>query len=115
MGATSLGLSFGRAAAIGAGRPTLFVSLDWSEEVLMRMLLAAESRVQRTRFDAARLNNQDQVRLASAVSRISNAPMYIDDRPRITGGDLFRRVSHAREAHGIELVKRSSQGSRVRR
>ena len=84
VGKTSLALGIAAAAALGAQRPVLFFSLEMSHLELTQRLLCAEARVNTQRVRSGQLTNDDWTRVNTAVGRLADAPLWIDDNPNTT-------------------------------
>jgi replicative DNA helicase len=79
MGKTSLVMNAAQNAAIEFNVPVLVFSLEMSKESLVERLLCCEARVDSTRLRAGQLEQRDWINIAKAASRISEAPIWIDD------------------------------------
>jgi replicative DNA helicase len=79
MGKTSLVMNAVQNAAIEFAVPALVFSLEMSKESLVERLLCSESRVDSTRLRGGFLEQRDWINLTKAASRISEAPIWIDD------------------------------------
>jgi replicative DNA helicase len=79
MGKTSLVMNAVQNAAIEFGVPALVFSLEMSKESLVERLLCSESRVDSQRLRGGFLDQRDWINLTKAASRISEAPIWIDD------------------------------------
>src|SRR5262249_3098988 len=66
-------------AAIEFNVPVLVFSLEMSKESLLERLLCCEARVDSTRLRGGFLEQRDWINITKAASRISEAPMWIDD------------------------------------
>jgi replicative DNA helicase len=79
MGKTSLVMNAVQNAAIDHGVPALVFSLEMSKESLVERLLCSEARVDSQRLRGGFLDQRDWINLTKAASRISEAPIWIDD------------------------------------
>jgi replicative DNA helicase len=79
MGKTSLVMNAAQNAAIEFKVPVLVFSLEMSSGSLVERLLCSESRVDSTKLRAGFLDQRDWINLTKAASRISDAPISIDD------------------------------------
>jgi len=55
---------------------------------LTQRLLSSEARVDAQRMRTGRLQDADWVRVSNSLSRLSNAPIFIDDNPNLTVMDI---------------------------
>ncbi len=79
MGKTSLVMNTAQNAAIEFNVPVLVFSLEMSKESLVERLLCCEARVDSTRLRGGFLEQRDWINITKAASRISEAPIWIDD------------------------------------
>ena len=79
MGKTSLVMNTAQNAAIEFKVPVLVFSLEMSKESLVERLLCSEALVDSSRLRAGFLEQRDWINITKAASRISEAPIWIDD------------------------------------
>jgi replicative DNA helicase len=84
MGKTSFALGMVAHAALEARRPVLFFSLEMSNLELSQRLLCAEAKVDSTRVRNGHLQPDDWKKISSAMGRLGDAPIWIDDNPNLT-------------------------------
>lgn len=85
-------------AAGHAGARSLVFSLKMNERELGQRLLAAEARIDSTRLRNGDLTDVHWARITTAVSRLQNAPISIDDNPHLTIMECERRPAGTRAA-----------------
>ena len=95
MGKTSLALDIARKAAVNHKVPVAIFSLEMSSQQLVDRMLSAESQV-----DAWKIRtghnlsvSEDFKAIGDAISRLSDAPIYIDDQP---GNNILKMRAVAR-------------------
>ena len=103
MGKTAFALGAAVNAAL-TGLPVLFFSLEMSHLELAQRVLSAESRVDATRMRNGRLLNTDYTKVTNAISRLSAAPLHIDDNPNVTVMDIRARARRMKSREGLGLV-----------
>ena len=81
MGKTALCLNVAQYAAVRGGLPVAIFSMEMPKEQLMMRLLCSEARVDGSRVRTGHLAERDFPRLAQAASRLSDAPIFLDDTP----------------------------------
>ncbi len=101
MGKTALALNFAHNIAIKSHQPVLIFSLEMSKEQLVDRLLSMESGVDAWALRTGNLTDSDFEKIGTAMGTLSEAPIFIDDSPGITVGDL--RTKARREAHKRSL------------
>jgi replicative DNA helicase len=81
MGKTALALNIAAYASMEAERPVgvAFFSLEMAKEQLVLRLLCSEARVDSAKVRSGYIRADDFPRLAQAASRLSEAPIYVDD------------------------------------
>jgi len=103
MGKTAFALGAAVNAAL-TGLPVLFFSLEMSHLELAQRVLSAEARVDATRMRNGRLLNTDYTKVTNAISRLSAAPLHIDDNPNVTVMDIRARARRMKSREGLGLV-----------
>jgi len=97
MGKTALALNIAHNVAVQSEQAVLLFSLEMSKEQLVDRLLAMESGVDAWNLRTGNLSDADFEKIGRAMGTLSEAPIYIDDTPGITVGEL--RTRSRREAH----------------
>ena len=100
MGKTSFAL--GMLVHVGANerKPALMFSLEMSHLELTQRLLASESGVDSKKMKLGQLSEGDWKKVTNQVSRLSQAPIYIDDNPHLTVMDIRSRARRLKKQHG---------------
>ena len=107
MGKTAWALSVAANIAIRSaegGQTVGIFSLEMSKEALLTRLLCAEARVDSHRFRSGFLNKEDNVKLAQAMGRLAQAPIYIDDTPGLRLQEMHAKARRLKKDHGLALV-----------
>ena len=100
MGKTSFALGMAAHAAIKVQRPVLVFSLEMGHMELTQRLLCAEARIDSTKMRDGRLSDDDWNRITGAISRLSTAPMWIDDNPNVTVMEIRARARRLKSQVG---------------
>ena len=100
MGKTSFALGMAAHAAIHAARPVLVFSLEMGHMELTQRVLCSEARVDSTKLRDGRLADDDWNRINSAISRLAEAPMWIDDNPNVTVMEIRARARRLKSQVG---------------
>src|SRR5581483_2481658 len=79
-------------------------SLEMSHLELTQRLLCSEARVDAGRLRTGRLSEADWPKIGHANSRMSEAPVFIDDNPNLTVMDIRARARRIKAQHGLSLV-----------
>lgn len=104
MGKTAFALNIAQYAALEASIPVAVFSLEMSKEQLALRMLSAESRVDSQRIRRGFLGETDWPKLISAASRLSEAPIYIDDTPAITVLEMKAKTRRLKAEVDLGLV-----------
>ena len=104
MGKTTFAMNIAENAAIGANVPVAIYSMEMSAEQLSFRMIGSIGRVNQGHLRTGRLTDEDWSRIESAVSMMSNAPIYIDDSAGLTPTDVRARARRLKREHGLGLV-----------
>ena len=92
MGKSALGLALAANAAVKAGIPTAFFSLEMSTQEIAQRLMCLDSRVDSHKIRTGQLSADDWPRLSAACARLEQAPLYTDDTPGLSLLELRSRA-----------------------
>jgi replicative DNA helicase len=84
MGKSAFALGIAANVGIRMGRPAMVFSLEMSHLELTQRMLASDAKVDSKRMRNGRLTEHDWPKITNAISRMVNAPIYIDDNPQLT-------------------------------
>jgi replicative DNA helicase len=104
MGKTSFALGMVAHAGIKLNKPVLLFSLEMSHLELTQRLLCSEARVDANRMRTGKLLEADWTKIGNAISRMSEAPIFIDDNPNLTVMDIRARARRLKSREGLGLV-----------
>lgn len=104
MGKTAFALNIAQYAALEAAVPVAVFSLEMSKEQLAFRMLSAEARVDSQRIRRGFLGETDWPKLIAAASRLSEAPIYIDDTPAITVLEMKAKARRLKAEVDLGLV-----------
>ncbi|MGH9088844.1 MAG: replicative DNA helicase, partial [Acidimicrobiales bacterium] len=100
MGKTSFGLGMVAHVGIVLRRPALLFSLEMGHFELTQRMLASDARVDSQRMRTGHLHEADWAKVGAAVSRLSDATIFIDDKPNLTLMDIRARARRLRKSEG---------------
>ncbi|MFL0798120.1 MAG: replicative DNA helicase [Cellvibrionaceae bacterium] len=92
MGKTALAMNFVEHAVLNQDRPVLVFSMEMPADGLMMRMLASIGRIEASRIRDGQLNEEDWSRLNTAVRKLQNRPLFIDDTAALTPQELRARV-----------------------
>jgi replicative DNA helicase len=104
MGKTTLAINIAENAAIGRQVPAGIFSMEMSAEQLSFRMLSSIGRISQSRLRNGKLSDEDWPRVDSAVSMMSNAPIFIDDGGALTPTDVRSRARRLKREHGLGLI-----------
>ncbi len=107
MGKTAFALNLARNAAMDYNVPTAIFSLEMAKEQLSMRMLASEARVSANSVRTGFLSKEDMTHLRDAADQLSNAPIFIDDSPDISVGEIrakARRLKMSKNGLGLIII-----------
>ena len=104
MGKTTFAMNIAENAAIGHEVPVAVFSMEMSAEQLSFRMIGSIGRVNQQHLRTGRLTDEDWSRIESAVSMMSNAPIYIDDSAGLTPTEVRARARRLKREHGLGLI-----------
>ena len=104
VGKTSLALNIARNACVLAKVPVAVFSLEMSKQQLVQRLICSEAMVDSHVLRSGQAGQSEFQRIATAMDRLTQAELWIDDTPRLNIAALRSRARRMKAAHGIGLV-----------
>ena len=104
MGKTAFSLNICQHAAVHAKVPVAIFSLEMSKDQLVNRMLSAEAMVDSQKLRTGGLEEEDWAKIARAMGPLSEAPIYIDDTPGITVGELRAKCRKLKLEKGLGLI-----------
>lgn len=104
MGKTAFVLSTMRNAAVDFQRGVAIFSLEMSSVQLVKRLIAAEAELDSEKLKTGKLSSLEWEQLVTKTSRLSEAPIFIDDTPALSVLELRAKCRRLKAQHNIELV-----------
>ncbi|MFL6621199.1 MAG: replicative DNA helicase [Sulfurifustis sp.] len=104
MGKTTLAMNIAENAAVGHKLPVAIFSMEMPGTQLAMRMIASLGRINSHRVRTGKLDDEDWPRLTSAVSLLSDAPIFIDDTPALSPMELRARVRRIKREHGLGLI-----------
>jgi replicative DNA helicase len=100
MGKTSFAMNIAENASIEDAKTVAVFSLEMSKEALLQRMLCSVARVDSHKFRTGSLWQDDMRKIAQAVEKLSQAPMFIDDTPGITVSEMRAKARRLLQSHG---------------
>ena len=104
MGKTSFVLNVAQHVGIKTDRSVGFFSLEMSKEQLFMRMLTAEAEVDSHRFRGGFLSEPDYGRLSTALVRLANAKVFIDDSAGLRVLEMRAKARRLKAEHGLDLL-----------
>jgi replicative DNA helicase len=104
MGKSTLAINIAENAALGHKIPAAIFSLEMSAEQLSFRMLSSIGRIAASRLRNGKLLDEDWPRVDSAVSMMSEAPLFIDDSGALTPTEVRARARRLKREHGLGLI-----------
>ena len=104
MGKTSFVLNVAQHVGIKTDRTVGFFSLEMSKEQLFMRMLTAEGEVDSHRFRGGFLSERDYGRLSTALGRLSEARVFIDDTAGLGVLEMRAKARRLKAEHGLDLL-----------
>ena len=105
MGKTAWAINIAQNSAVRDGKVVAVFSLEMSKESLLRRLLASEALVNSRKIQTGFLPREDKGKLLSALERLMESKMYIDDTPGITLAEMRAKCRRLKQQEGsLDLI-----------
>jgi replicative DNA helicase len=101
---TTLAINIAENAALGQKVPAAIFSMEMSAEQLSFRMLSSIGRIGQQRLRTGKLHDEDWPRVDSAVSMMSDAPIYVDDSGALTPTEVRARARRLKREHGLGLI-----------
>ena len=104
MGKTTFAVNIAENAAIGNRVPVAIFSMEMSAEQLAFRMIGSIGRVNQSNLRRGRLSDEDHSRISSAVTMLTDAPIFIDDGAALSPTDIRARARRLKREHGLGLI-----------
>jgi replicative DNA helicase len=104
MGKTAFVVSAMRNAAVDFGRPVAIFSLEMSSLQLVNRLISAEAELEGEKLKKGTLADYEWAQLNHKISKLSEAPIYIDDTPGLSIRELRTKCRRLKAQHDIKMI-----------
>ena len=100
MGKTSFAMNLVEHATMNQEKPVLVFSMEMPADQLVVRMLASIGRINQTRIRNGKLEQEDWPKLSTAVGKLKDANVLIDDTPALTPTELRSRARRVAREHG---------------
>lgn len=104
MGKSTFAMNVAQHAAQHEGIPVVVFSLEMSSMEIVQRLICAEARVDTSKVRSGRMGEAEWRRVINATGRLDAAPLFIDDTPSITMGEIRAKCRRLKSKSGLGLV-----------
>ena len=104
MGKSAFALNIAVNAALQGKVPVAIFNLEMSKSQLVNRMLCSEAMVDSNKIRTGKINEDDWVKLATALGPLSEAPIYIDDTPGITVTEIRAKCRKLKLEKNIGLI-----------
>ena len=104
MGKTAFVVSALRNAAVDFKIPVAIFSLEMASIQLVNRLISAEAELEGEKLKKGNLADHEWTQLVHKTSRLSSAPIFIDDTPALSILELRAKCRRLKAEHNIQLV-----------
>ena len=105
MGKTAFSVNIGENVAIDSGLPVAIFSMEMGGTQLAMRMLGSVGRIDQQRLKTGRLKDEDWPKLTSAIQKMNDAPIFIDETPALSSVELRSRARRlARKCGKLGLI-----------
>jgi replicative DNA helicase len=105
MGKTAFSVNIGENVAIESGLPVAIFSMEMGGTQLAMRMLGSVGRIDQQRLKTGRLKDEDWPKLTSAIQKMNDAPIFIDETPALSSVELRSRARRlARKCGKLGLI-----------
>lgn len=102
-GKTSLAMNVAEHVALEQGLPVGVFSLEMTAESLVMRMICSKARLNLRHVNSGFLAERDFAKLSGAATKMSKAPLYIDDASGLSILQLRAKARRMHQQHGIKL------------
>lgn len=100
MGKTAFSVNIAEYVALNNHLPVAIFSMEMPSEQIAMRLISSLARINQQNVRTGRLNDDDWPKITSAISLLSEAPLFIDDTPALTPTEVRARTRRLTREHG---------------
>jgi len=104
MGKTAFALNIAQHVGLESREPVAVFSLEMAKEQLAFRMLCSEAMVNSNSIRKGFIKKEDWHKLTAAASKLTGAPIFIDDSSAITVLELRAKARRLKMEHGLSLV-----------
>lgn len=103
-GKTAFVVTIARNAAVDFNRPVGIFSLEMTSNQLVTRFISGEAELPADRLRKGELEDHEYQQLQSKISKLTNAPIYMDDTPALSIFEFRAKARRLVQQHKVELI-----------
>ncbi|MCX7909707.1 MAG: replicative DNA helicase [Ignavibacteria bacterium] len=104
VGKTAFALSIARNVAVDYNIPVGFFSLEMSSQQLTLRLISSQTGIDNHKIRTGNINRNDLKNIINKINKLSQAPLFIDDSPKINLVELRAKARRLKAEHNVGLI-----------
>ncbi len=100
MGKTAFAVNLVENAVLSSDKPMLVFSMEMPASAIIMRMISAIGRIHLGKVLSGKLDEEDWPKLTTAVSKLKDRPLYIDDTPALTPTEIRSRARRIYREHG---------------
>lgn len=100
MGKTALALNFVESAMFSQNKPVLVFSMEMPSAAMIMRMMSSVGRIDQGKMRNGKLTEEDWPKLSSAVAKMKDKLLFVDDTPGLSPQELRARVRRIAREHG---------------
>ena len=104
MGKSAFAINLATNAAVQSNVPVVIFNLEMSKEQIGNRILCSEALVDSNKIRTGQIEDEDWMKLAQTLGKISDAPIYIDDTPGISIMEIRAKCRKLKLEKNIGLI-----------
>jgi replicative DNA helicase len=100
MGKTALALNFVESAIFSQNKPVLVFSMEMPSAAMIMRMMSSVGRIDQGKMRNGKLTEEDWPKLSSAVAKMKDKLLFVDDTPGLSPQELRARVRRIAREHG---------------
>ncbi|MCH9742657.1 MAG: replicative DNA helicase [Proteobacteria bacterium] len=104
MGKTTFAMNIAENVAVRGKKAVAVFSLEMPGEQLMMRMISSVGRIEANKLRTGQLSQQDWHSLTGAISKLSDAPIFVDETAALSPLELRARARRLKREHDIGLI-----------
>ena len=100
MGKTAFAVNLVENAVMSSDKPMLIFSMEMPASAIIMRMISAIGRIHLGKVLSGKLDEEDWPKLTTAVSKLKDRPLFIDDTPSLTPTEIRSRARRIAREHG---------------